>query len=107
MTVTQARKEAIWLWRLLEDLCYKQNGASVVFNDNQSCIALTMNHIFDAHTKHIGSQHHFVRDKVEIGEIELVFCPTTDMIDVLKKNLTRVKLERFNEKMGVVKVPHG
>ena len=78
MAVTQARKEAIWLWRLLEDLCYKQSGPSVIFDDNQNCIALTMTHIFDARAKHIKIQHQFVRDKVETWEIELVFCPTTD-----------------------------
>ena len=66
-----------------------------------------MNHIFDARAQHTGIQHHFVRDKVETREIELVLCPTTYMIDVLKTSLSQVKLKRFKEKMGIVKVPHG
>ena len=60
----------------------------LIYEDNQSCIALAKNPIHHARTKYIDIQHHFIHDKVETKEIELAYCPTDEMVaDTLTKAL--------------------
>lgn len=88
MAFTHATKEAVWLHKLFKDIGFSQNGPMTIFSDNQSCISLSRNPTFHARTKHVKIQHHFVREKIENGEIDLVFCGTQDMVaDVLTKGL--------------------
>ena len=64
--------------------------------------------IFHARTKHIEIQDHFLCDKVETGEIELVLCPTKDMIVVVSQKVWfKWSTKTFKKKMGIVKVPNG
>ena len=76
-----------------------------IFSDNQSCISLSRNPTFHARTKHVEIQHHFVHDKIENGDIDLVFRGTQDMVaDVLTKSLTREKHYKFKEMMVIIKL---
>jgi hypothetical protein len=72
MALTQATKEAIWLRFLLSEILdrqYKKLPSITIFADNQGCIALAHNPEYHARTKHIDIQHHFVREKVDGGEV--------------------------------------
>ena len=100
MAATQATKEAIWLRQLLSELGHPQNGATVIFEDNNGCIELAKNPIHHACTKHIDIQHHFVREKVLSGEVELVHCSTNEQLaDILTKPLVRDKFRPLSEKL--------
>ena len=55
-----------------------------------------------ARTKHIGIKHHFIRDKVESGELQLKYCPLSDMIaDMLTKALPRKLFQKFQLMMNI------
>ena len=48
-------------------------------------------------------QHHFVREKVESGEITLDYCPTEDMLaDVLTKALAKDRHVRLAKMFGLM-----
>lgn len=50
----------------------------------------------------IDARHHFLREKIESGTLEICFCGTEDMTaDVLTKGLCREKHRRFSEGMGI------
>jgi hypothetical protein len=103
MAATQATKEAIWIRRLLGDLGHQQDFATTIYEDNQGTIELAKNPVHHQRTKHIDIQHHFVREKIESGEIDLVYCPTGDQLaDTLTKSLTREKFQHFFNKLGLV-----
>jgi hypothetical protein len=90
MATSQCTKEAIWLRKLMADVGLVQNGATNIMCDNQGCIALAKNPTHHSRTKHIDIQHHFIREKLESGEIGLKYCPTQDMVaDVLTKALAK------------------
>jgi len=102
MAITHATKEAVWLRTLLKELGYEQTGATTIYEDNQSCISLAKNPVHHARTKHIDIQHHFIREKVESKEIDVVYMPTDDMVaDALTKPLPRPKFSKLVGEMGL------
>ena len=73
IAVVAATKESQWLWHLLQEICYSQHGPTRLYCDNQSCIQLNENPLFHDRSKHIELRYHFLREKVESNELELVF----------------------------------
>jgi hypothetical protein len=70
--------------------------------DNQGCIALAKNPTHHSRTKHIDIQHHFIREKLESGEIGFKYCPTQDMVaDVLTKALAKERHQNLTRSMGL------
>jgi hypothetical protein len=93
MAITEAVKEAIWLYGLLEDLGVGQKQL-VVYSDSQSAIHLAKNQVFHARTKHIDVRYHFVREILEEEEILLQKIHTAENpADMLTKVVTRAKFE--------------
>ncbi|THH04747.1 hypothetical protein EW146_g10096 [Bondarzewia mesenterica] len=80
---THAAKELVWLWALFAEISLPCKGPTTLFMDNQSAMAIAENPVYHARTKHIGARHHFLRERVEDGELELKYLPTGDqMADV-------------------------
>ena len=74
-----------------------------LFSDNQSAITLTQEHQYHARTKHINIQFHFLRWIVEEGQLQLIYCPTDDMVaDVFTKALPSPKVKHFVKELGLV-----
>ena len=58
-----------------------QNDQAVkIYEDNQGSIALTKNPEFHKRTKDIDIRYHFVREKVDDGQVLLECCPTQEML---------------------------
>ena len=94
--------EAIWLRRLLNDAGEEQKESTIIKTDNQSTIKLAYNPVFHKNTKHIDTQFHFVREKLQSKEIFVEYCKTCDnMADIFTKPLGRVKFEFFRGMLGV------
>ena len=50
--------------------------------------------------KHIDIQYHFMREKIESGEIALEYCPTVDQLaDLFTKPLPKVRFENLVGKL--------
>ena len=64
--------EAIWLRRLLQDVGEERKEPTMIRCDNQSSINIAKNLIFHAKTKHVETQYHFVREKLQSNEITRV-----------------------------------
>ena len=70
--------------------------------DNQSSIAMAKTPQFHGRTKHIDIRHHFIRERVSEGDIQLVYCPTGDMIaDILAKDLNRYQVKNLMDRAGI------
>lgn len=64
------------------------------------------NLVFHARSKHIEISHHFVRECVLNGEINLEYVPTNDQpVDILIKPLGRNKFERHRDNIGIISRP--
>ena len=72
------------------------------FEDNQSCIAIVMNPISHARSKHFAVRSAFIRDLIENKTVEIVWCPTKLMIaDLLTKALDPTQHEYLTELIGL------
>jgi len=102
IAVTTATCQAIWLRRLLSDLKQKQSGATEIFCDNRSAIAMTKNPTFHSRTKHIDIRYHFIQSCVSAGEIVLKTCDTTEQVaDIFTKSLPQAQHEFLKTQLGV------
>ena len=94
MAASAAVQEAVYLRQLLLDLGQPQHMATVLFEDNQGCIAMAANPVLHKRSKHIDIRYHFVRERVASGEIELKYIPTAQQLaDLLTKALSRERVE--------------
>jgi hypothetical protein len=70
--------------------------------DNQSTIAIANNPIHHQRVKHLDVKAHFLRDHIEKGDVELVYCPTEDQIaDLLTKALPASQHWKLLSLMGM------
>eukprot|EP00253_Pinus_taeda_P030351 PITA_30351 len=80
--------EAIWLRRLLKHAGKEQKNSTSIKSDNQSTTKLAHNLVFHKNTKHIDTQLHFIREKVQSKEIIVEYCKTCDNVaDIFTKPL--------------------
>ena len=102
VAATHGMKEALWLHSLLSEVFGSFKEATIMLCDNQSAIALTCNHQYHAHSKHIDVHYHFIQQVVEQGVVRLVYCPTDDMVtNILTKALPSPKVKHFTASLGL------
>jgi hypothetical protein len=102
MVVSQATCEAIWMRKILVGLFGSHLYLTVIHCDNQSCIKLSINHVFHDRSKHIDIWYHHLRDCVQRKIMLLQYIPTKDQdADILTKVLTRRKFEYHRDRIGV------
>jgi len=107
VALSSATQEAVWLKQLLSELRIEQLKPTVLYEDNQSAIAMAQNAGFHGRTKHIDIRHHFVREKVNDGTIELKYCRSDQMLaDMLTKGLSSTVFETLREMAGIIPIPN-
>lgn len=103
MALSKSAQEVIWLRLLFSDLGIKTSHQPTTnMGDNQGCLAIANNHKITDQIKHINIHHHFIRERIESGELTVQHCPTKAMIaDILTKPLPSPQFEILREKMGL------
>ena len=102
MAASDAAQEVVWLRRLLAELDTPQEGATVVYEDNQGCIAMAGKEDVSKRTKHIDVRYHYVREQVEAEVMALTWVPSAEQIaDILTKPLPRTQFQNLRARMGM------
>lgn len=103
ISLSEASQEAVWLRRLMNDFEVKLNHATVIYEDNQSCLKLIENEKFSRRTKHIETKYNFVRDLKSKDILDFKYCPTDQMeADMMTKPLQATKIKQFRELIGLM-----
>jgi hypothetical protein len=98
-----AAQECVWLRRLIEDIYSSIHKPTIIYGDNQSALKLTTNSVCHARTKHIEIEHHFIREKVLMGSIEVLEVRSKDnIVDIFTKSLSKGPFEFLREKLGII-----
>ncbi|GKD53057.1 retrovirus-related pol polyprotein from transposon TNT 1-94 [Tanacetum coccineum] len=73
-----------------------------LYCDNRSAIALYCNNVQHSQSKHIDIRHHFIREQVEKGMVELYFLMTDyQLADIFTKALPRERFEFLLSCLGI------
>ena len=105
---THAAKEAVWLRNFVVELQGKPQGLLTMLCNNQGAIALSKDNKCHSRTKHIDLRHHFIREAVDEGKINVEYIPTAkNVADVFTKALARPKFEVFVEMLGLGGIKEG
>nr|GEV20083.1 hypothetical protein [Tanacetum cinerariifolium] len=91
----------LWMRSQLTDYGFAFNKIPLYY-DNRSAIALCCNNVQHSRSKHIDIQHHFIREQVENGMVELYFV-TMDyqLADIFTKALPRERFEFLLPLLGM------
>ncbi|KAI5332825.1 hypothetical protein L3X38_022954 [Prunus dulcis] len=103
ISASEATTQAIWLRFVLEDFGELQTEATPLHCDNISAIAITRNPVFHKKkTKHIDRRYHFIKDALQEGTVDLIYCPTNEQLaDIFTKALAKDRFCYLREKLGV------
>jgi hypothetical protein len=107
--LAKAVSEALWLQQIMKQMMYSRNDIQAVkiYSDNQSSLSLAENPEFHQRTKHIDVKHHFIREHIENGSIDLWYVETANMVaDGMTKPLPAAQHEKFIQQlqMKIIKV---
>lgn len=92
IVLSEAVKEGVWLKRFAEELGFPQDSVEVLC-DSQSAITLSKNAVFHKRTKHVATKYHFIRDLINVGEVQVLKIATANNpADIFTKVLPVYKL---------------
>ncbi|GJU66589.1 retrovirus-related pol polyprotein from transposon TNT 1-94 [Tanacetum coccineum] len=94
--------QILWMRSQLTDYGFVFNKIPL-YCDNRSAIALCCNNVQHSRSKHIDIRHHFIREQVEKGVVELYFV-TTDyqLADIFTKALPRERFEFLLPRLDIM-----
>lgn len=102
MAVFEAVKEALGLRSLLLSINVNMFKPIILYEDNQSCIAMSNNPVNHKRSKHIDIKYHFTREQVENKMICLRYWPTGQQeADLLTKSLPSPQFKDLKKRMGL------
>ena len=74
-----------------------------LYCDNTNAINLTKNLIQHSKTKHIEIRHHFIRNHIQKGDIEIMFVKIENQfVDLFTKPLARDRFNKLRTELGVL-----
>jgi Reverse transcriptase (RNA-dependent DNA polymerase) len=95
--------ELTWIKHLLCDMKIDHRGTTKIFCDNQAARHIASNPIFHERTKHIEVDCHFIREKVQSGEIETPFVRSQEQLaDIFTKALDKASHQKLLSKLGSI-----
>nr|GAT44721.1 predicted protein [Mycena chlorophos] len=101
-SLAQAARFAMWCRNLFAGIGYSQDDATVLYGDNQSALKLTRNPEYHAQSKHFDVSNMFVREKVALGIIDTVYCPTDEQLaDIFTKALAEPRHLELTRMLGL------
>ncbi|XP_069146145.1 uncharacterized mitochondrial protein AtMg00810-like [Solanum lycopersicum] len=102
VAATACACQAIWLRKILEELRFKQKGATIIFCDNNSAIKLSKNPVLHGRSNHIDVKYYFLRDLNNEGTVELQYCRSEDQLaDIFTKPLRYLPFQKLRRLMGI------
>jgi hypothetical protein len=87
-SLAEGAREVVFIRQLLADMKMEQS-CSRIYQDNQQAIGLAINPMHRARNKHLDVKLHFIREKIERKELEVVYVNTNDEIADMTKPLAK------------------
>ena len=102
LLLVNQQKKAVWLRSLLSEILGVNNGSTPLLCDNEGAIRLVKNLEFHQQTKHIDIKYHFIREKYQDEEKEIVYTSTKNQVaDLFIKPLPTPRFNQLRKQIGV------
>ncbi|XP_072076868.1 uncharacterized protein [Arachis hypogaea] len=93
--------ELIWLKQLIKELKFCEPSKIELVCDNQTALHIASNPVFHERTKHIEIDCHFIRERLQSGEIVTAFVNSNDQLaDIFTKVLRGPRIQYICNKLG-------
>jgi hypothetical protein len=97
--------QLLWMKYQLEDYQISSNNIPL-YCDNTAAIHLSKNPILHSRAKHIEIKHHFIRDYVQKGVIDLKFIETENQwADIFTKPLAVERFDFIKKSLNMMEIP--
>lgn len=96
--------QILWMIQTLKDYDLEFHKVPIMC-DNNSAILISKNPVLHSRTKHIEIRHHFIRDHIEKGDVELIHVDTKLQIaDIFTKPLSTFQHNELRFKLGMLEL---
>lgn len=93
--------QLLWMTHTLEDYGLSYRNVQMLC-DNMSTINLAKNPVHHSRTKHIEMIHHFIRDHVARGDIELNYVESkSNLADIFTKPLSEKEFSHLRRELSM------
>ena len=93
--------QILWMQQTLQDFGISYSNIPI-YCDNTSAINISKNPVMHSRTKHIDVRHHFLRDNVSKGNIELIYISTEKQrADIFTKPLAEDRFCIMRRELGM------
>ena len=100
VAAVHAAKSALWLVNFAATLCNIPVPAVTMFEDNQTCIKMTVNPVVSSRNRHFAMRMWWLRQKVEEGSIALSYVETQHQLaDIFTKPLPKPLFIQLRDKI--------
>lgn len=94
--------DLFWIRSLFKDMHQELTEPPLLQCDNLSALALSSNPVFYSKIKHLDTDYHFVREKVQKGNLVVQYIPTDDQIaNVFTKGLHNLVFLKHCTSLGL------
>lgn len=101
-SMASAVSELLWILNFLKELHINVTSSPIVWCDNLSATALTINPIYHSRMKHIELDVHFIREKIANNLIEVNYIASVDQIaDIFTKPLGHTQFRHLCSKLTI------
>jgi hypothetical protein len=98
----QCCAQLLWMRQTLQDFGYNLSKVPLLC-DNESAVRLADNLIKHSRTKHIGIQHHFLRDHQQRGDIDICHVSTDNQLaDIFTEPLDERRFCELHSDLNVL-----
>ena len=94
--------QLLWMRQTLKEFGVNYDKVPLLC-DNESAIKIAYNPVQHSRTKHIEIRHHFIRDHVARGDIELAYVCTKDQLaDIFTKPLDEARFTYLRNELNII-----
>ena len=94
--------ETLWVEKLLQELKVYSSPPIKLYCDNKLAISIGHNSVLHDRTKHVEVDKHFIKEKIERGQICITYIPTTEQsADILTKGLPKKSFDNITSKLSM------
>ena len=94
--------QLLWMRQTLKDYGVTCDKVPLLC-DNQSAIKISLNPVQRSKTKHIDIRHHFIREHIKLGDIEVHFIHTEEQLaDIFTKPLDEARFLELRHELNII-----